>query len=144
MTAKLFAALAAFSIGAFAQSVVEAKVPSKTDLPKIATERQLTELEVTKMQLASTKIELAAKKFDIAGYQKEIEPFQADQMAIARGACISVGVPADKVQTECAIQLGVGADGKPLIDQTSGKPVQARVWWSKPAPPAPAPSKESK
>lgn len=92
-----------------------------------ATERPLTETEVLKIQLVAAKIELLQKKYDVAGFQRETQPLSDQQAAIIQAACESVGVPKDKLQAECRVQIGFDQDGKQVMGP-DGKPVTPKVW----------------
>ncbi len=128
---KIVFLLAASAALMFAQ---DAKVDKASTLPSAApTERPLTETESLKLQLTMAQISLLNKKYDIEKYQAELKPLVEEQQAVALAACKSVGVPDDKVQTECALQTGIGQDGKPTMGQ-DGKSVQAKVWHAIPAP----------
>lgn len=131
------AALAALTL-----SAQDVKVDPKSITPTPPpTERQLTETETLKLQLAAAKIALLNKQFDIAGYNKELIPIQAEQNAIAMAACKSVGIPEELIkQGQCGLNLGIDNDAKPMLG-ADGKPVAARVWWNKPAPPVVAEKK---
>lgn len=127
----LFAASAVLMITAFAQ---DAKMsPTAPAGPTQATERALSENEVLKLQLSIANAQLLQDKYRIQEYQKEIQSISDEQEKIFFEACKSVGVPADKIKTECQVTTGMGPDGKPVMGQ-DGKPMQGKVWWNKPAP----------
>lgn len=112
-----------------------AKVETQKDTPQAApSERQLSETEALKLQLIAAKVQLLQDRYKIPAYNDELQPLSAEQLAIAKAVCASVGVPEDKINTECGLNLGIGADGKPLLD-ASGKPAPTRVWNAKPQPP---------
>lgn len=121
----LFAATAALMFGQ------EAKVAVPPSSIPTVTERALSELEVTKLQLSIAQIELLQKKYDIEKYQAELKPHLDAQQAIVGAACKSVGVAEDKITTDCGLSTGIGQDGKPAMG-ADGKPVQARVWHATP------------
>lgn len=122
------------ALSAMILTAQDAKVAPK-DTPKEApkSERNMTETESLKIQLAAAKIQLLREQFKIEDFNKQVEPLSSEQYAVVAAACKSVGVPEDKIQTECGVSTGVGPDGKPQMG-ADGKPVQARVWWNKPAP----------
>lgn len=95
------------------------------------TDRQLTEAETLKFQLLSAKLQLLADRYKIADYQQEAAPLNGEQQTLFASACTSVGVPADKVQAECALDVGLDQAGKPRLGPDQ-KPVQPHVWWVKP------------
>ena len=114
---------------AFCQDIKAVNVPGSSGAP---TERALTDLEVTKFQLAAAQLELAKAKYKIQEFNEEIQPAVQSQNAIARAACLSVGVPENKIlfgspENECGINTGFGPDGKPL-NGPDGKPTQPKVW----------------
>jgi|SRR5579864_911705 len=121
---RTVALLAAFSVVAFSQELKP--VPTVGSQPA-TTERALSESEVLKVQLATTELQLLQERYKIAEYQKEAQPIQEKQMAVLKAACLSVGVPETKMQTDCGISTGYGADGKPILG-ADGKQVPARVW----------------
>jgi hypothetical protein len=126
MKLLLIAALAALMN---AQAPVAAKPDPKAEAPK-PTERLLTESESLKIENAMLKVALAQKKFDIDGYQRTIAEPAAVQHAVFEAACLSVGIPRDKINTECTIQ-GFMADGSPASDD-KGQTMPRRVYWNKP------------
>lgn len=95
------------------------------------TDRQLTEAETLKFQLLSAKLQLLADRFKIAEYQQEAAPLNGEQQTLFASACASVGVPADKVTSECGVDMGLDQAGKPRLGPDQ-KPVQPHVWWVKP------------
>lgn len=113
----------------------DAKVASVPTAPTAApAERSLSESEVLKIRLSMAQVQLLQDKYKLQDYQKEVKPLLDEQESIVTTACLSVGIPADKVKTECAINTGVDGDGKPLMNP-DGKPVQGKVWWNRPAEP---------
>lgn len=104
----------------------DAKVAAAVEAPAVAVlpERPLTELEITKIQLADARIELLKKSYKIDEYSKEVQPLVSEKEAVLIAACVSIGIPAEKVRTECGANTGgAGPDGKP---------VAGRVWTIKP------------
>lgn len=114
----------------FSQETKPAPKPEKSP-----TERSLTKEEVWHLKDTIAEINLINTKYKMEDYHKELDPIVADQQATISAACESIGIPKDKVQSECGVNLGVGPDGKPL-NGPDGKPVTPRVSWNKPAPPA--------
>lgn len=119
----------------------DAKVIAQPSAPPAvaATERPLTETELLKIQLTLTRLQLLQDKFHMADFNKEAAVISADQQSIVESVCSSIGVPKDKIQSQCGLATGLDNDGKP-ITSADGKPVAARVWII-PAAPAPVPSK---
>jgi hypothetical protein len=112
----------------------EAKPTPKPE--KSPTERSLSKEEVWHLKDTIAEIALINTKYKMEDYHKELDPIVADQQATIAAACESIGIPKDKVQSECGVNLGLGPDGKPL-NAPDGKPVTPRVWWNKPAPATP-------
>ena len=133
-TLVVLASLAASTM--FAQ---DAKMVSKDAPPTVApADRPLTEAEVLKWQNAGLNITLLLKEYKIDDYLKAVEPHQRAKQELAEAACASIGVPKDKVQSECGFSDGTGPDGKPLMG-ADGKPTPAHVWRIV-ASPAPTPN----
>lgn len=112
----------------------EAKVAPSTATPALAAtppERGLSEAEVLRIRLSMARVQILQDRYKLSDYQKEVQPLLEEQESIVTQACLSVGIPADKVKTECSLSTGVDNEGKPLT-APDGKPVPARVWWSKP------------
>lgn len=121
---KVLVLLAAAAALIFAD---EKAAPKKEEEP---TERTLSEAESLKLQLLAAKIQILQDKYKIADYQKEMQPLADEQNALITQSCVSVGVPRDQVQTQCALNLEIGPDGKSL-NGPDGKPLPAKVWWNK-------------
>ncbi len=124
----IFAATAAMMFG---QDAKVDKAPSAIAKP---TERPLTETESLKLQLSIANLKLLNQEYRLEEYNTKAKPQMDIQQEIAVAACKSVGVPEDKITTECGIATGIGPDGKPAVD-ANGKPVQPRVWHVTQAPP---------
>lgn len=92
-----------------------------------STDRTLTAEESLKLQLTQARIQHLQDKYKIAEYQAEVQAVIAEQQSVFAAACKSVGIPEDKVATECRLNTGVDADGKPIAGP-DGKPVASRVW----------------
>lgn len=134
MRLMLIAALAATMYG---QEAAKVERPKDT-ATQVTTDRHLTETEVLKLKLTQAQIELLQKKYDIESYQKALKPLSDEQVAVAKSACLSVGVPESKIllgqnDNECGINIGTGPDGSPLLG-ADGKPQAPRVWWARPVP----------
>src|ERR1035438_6908738 len=119
----LIAALAAFALSAQTPStgakpevksaVAKVTPPAKPDA--LAPEHVFTEVESLKIQLAATQVALLNKKYNIETYQKEAQPFVMQQQGIFITACQQLGIPQTLMQTECGVESGVDADGKPKL-----------------------------
>ena len=134
----LIAALAALSLQA--QQQQEAKNDPPTTKPPEAQklqDRPLTPLEISDSKLLKKTVDLEQAR--IAESKRLITDAQNAYADMVERACISIGVAADKWQTECGFSNGLGQDDKQLIDQ-SGRAVPAHVWKLPPAPVA-APAK---
>ncbi len=125
----LGAALSAITFGQNAKAA-----PGDTPAPAQITDRQLTETEALKLQLIAAKVQLLQDKYKIQAYNEELQPLSAEQLSIAKAVCASVGVAEDKINSECGLNLGIGADGKALLG-ADGKPAPTRVWNAKPPVP---------
>lgn len=128
------------STGANSPNIANTKGDVKTEVAKVTQpaptalpELSFTEVQNLKIRLAQAKIALANKKFDIPAYQKEVKPLSEEQEAIYVEGCKALGIPDNLIRTECGVQPGIDGDGNPLI--ADGKPVTAKVWWIKAAPP---------
>lgn len=136
-----------------------AATPPAVTTPKVAkavpTERNLADLESLELQIESLRSQLLAARSDLLDAKYHIKPMPApgaetwqeestkllntqktsgDKLrALAGAMCKSVGVPEDKMNTECFIDLGMNNDGTPLLKD--GKPVAPTVKWVKPTPP---------
>lgn len=130
---KLFA-LAALAALSFGQDSKMVSPPAPLPPP---TERALSETEVLKLQNSLLQMQVLNKDYKIDEYNSKAKPIIDAQQAIAVAACKSVGVPEEKITTECGITTGIGQDGKPTMG-ADGKPVQPRVWWQKPESAKPA------
>lgn len=130
---KYFMLLAAMTALMNAQSVTTAAKVAPTESAPVAkpAERALTETESLKLQLSMANITLLQKKYNIEQYSKDLQPLVAEQEKVAMEACRSVGIPDEKVKTECGINTGIDQDGKPILG-ADGKPAQPRVWWNRP------------
>ena len=95
-------------------------------------ERAFNEVEILKLRLAAKDIQAAQTKHDIKGFQEEIQEPQATQAGIVIAACKELGIPQEKIQTECGYELGFDDKDKPIT--RDGKPVTPRVWKAIPAP----------
>jgi hypothetical protein len=113
----------------------ETKPSPKSD--KAPTERSLSKEEVWHLKDTIAEINLINQKYKIEEYHKELDPLVADQQATIQAACESIGIPKEKVQSECGVNLGLGPDGKPLNGPDGKTPVTPRVFWNKPAPVTP-------
>lgn len=139
----------------------DAKVSAPKDAPAsvaIPSERPLTDAEVKDFQLTMAQIalirqehdidgyqeflkmnlkddlaQLLRKRFDIAGFETEIKGPSDRQVKNAQTICKSVGIPDDKIQSECELQVGVYPDGRPELGPDK-KPIMPRVFWRKPIP----------
>ena len=138
---KLFL-IAALACVAYAQDAKFKGSPTRLEDAGKPTERTLTETEALKLQLIAAKLQLLQERYKIAEFQKDAQPLNAEQETVATAACQSLGIPAEKIRTECGIQTGLGQDGKPLTGP-DGKPVVAKVWWVKPAAPPVATEKKN-
>lgn len=120
--------IAVFAALTFGQ---DAKVASSPAPPAaVQSERPLTNEESLEVENAMVHISLLNKEYKIDDYQKELSPYASTQDKVLSAACLSVGVPQEKLRTECGI-AGFGPDGKQMTGQ-DGKPVPRRVWWNKP------------
>ncbi len=125
-TFRITILVAAFAAIAFSQ---EASKPAPTPVaaPVVAPERPLTELELEKIKRTTVQIQLLNATYKMDEYQKAVEPISAEQRAVVVAACKSIGIADDKIQTDCGVNIGMGADGKQLTNP-DGTPVKARVW----------------
>jgi hypothetical protein len=105
------------------------------------TERNLTEAEALKLQLLAARAQIIQDKYKIQQFQEEMKPITDEQSALAAGLCRSVGIPAELVQTQCSLNLGVDQNGRPIVG-ADGKPATPRVWWNRPAPAPVTPEKK--
>ncbi len=106
----------------------DAKVAPEAAKPlPVSADRALTKEESLALQLTQTRILRLQDKYKLAAYQEELQPIISDQQAVFMSACKSVGIAEDKVPTECRINTGVDAEGKPVVGP-DGKQVAARVW----------------
>ncbi len=122
----------AFTGLTFAQAPVTAKMDQKTlTAPTAPAERPLTKEESLGLQLTQTRIVRLQEHYKISEYQAAIQSIGAEGQAIFTNACRSIGIPEDKIATECQYNTGVDADGKPIMG-ADGKPLAARVWWEVP------------
>lgn len=113
---------------------VDAKLPLGTTTGQslsTPTERPLTETELLKIRATTAEIKLLRDEYKVDEFNQKVQPKSAEQLAVFTAACKSVGVPEDKIQTECGIATGFDQDGKPM-NGADGKPVQPKVWWAKP------------
>lgn len=120
---KLFL-LMTLTLAAMAQDAKVATGPTPVPVPA---ERALTSEESLKLQLSQSRILRLQDKYKIAEYQSEVTAIAAEQNAVWLAACKSIGIPDDKIQTECRINTGVDADGKPVLGPDN-KPLKPRVW----------------
>ena len=107
------------------------KAPESVKVP----DRPLTQLEVSETLLLAKTAELEGKKIEES--QAKIKEAQQKYAEIFTRACLSVGIAADKIQSECGFTTGVGQDDKPLVGQ-DGHAVAAHVWKLPPQPSPPA------
>lgn len=90
------------------------------------TERLFTDDEVMRIENTMLKIALAQKEFKIEEYKQRIAQPASVQISIITAACESVGVPKDKIQTECGTS-GFAEDGGPAKGP-DGKLIPRKVW----------------
>jgi len=103
------------------------------DSPAPPVDRLLTREEVLMIENSILRLALAQKNYKIEQYQAEVAHIVGEQESVIAAACKSVGVPADRLKSECGM-TGFGQDGRPVVGP-DGKPVSPRVWWAKPSPP---------
>ncbi len=145
MKLLLTAALAAFSLCAQVASK-----PEPISVSAVPSERDLTPSEIKDLTLANAQIEVLRARFKVDDLESKIKEFQAAigpiyaaQEALAKGFCLSVGVPEDKIKTGgCGLSVGVDAAGQALKGQ-DGKAIPSKVWAVKAQSPV-MPSAEKK
>lgn len=93
-------------------------------------ESLFTPEEGLKIENAILRISLANQQYKIDEYQKLIAPESAAQDEIISAKCMALGIPKDKVRTECGV-AGFGQDGKQPMGP-DGKPIPRKVYWAKP------------
>jgi hypothetical protein len=125
MKIALLAAMAAL-MNAQAPVAAKAEKPVETVAPKTPTEYVFSEDESLKLENAMLRVALLQKEYKIDEYSGKVAPLSSLQREIVAAACLKVGVPADKMQTECGF-AGFANDGSPVIG-SDGKPVPRRVW----------------
>lgn len=116
---------AALSAITFGQDAKIAATPSP--LPPPPTERPLTDVEILKIRATTAEIRNLQEEYKLEEFNQKVKPKSTEQMAVYQAACQSVGVPPDKMQTECGLATGFDQDGKQLTG-ADGKPVAPRVW----------------
>jgi hypothetical protein len=87
--------------------------------------------ELSALKLTSAQVQLLRKRFDIEEYERDIAGPSEKQMKMAQAACESIGIPKEKMQSDCVVTVGSYPDGKPILDAT-GQPIKPRVWSNKP------------
>lgn len=116
--------LMSLALAAMAQ---DAKVASSPTPIPATSERALAKEESLALQLSQVRVLRLQERYKIQEYQAELQPMANEQQAMWIAACKSIGIPDEKIQTECRINTGVDADGKP-VNGPDGKPVTPRVW----------------
>ena len=104
--------------------------------PATPKEAPLTKLEraiIDKTLAQGTALDL---QYKIEEYNKALAPIRAEQMSVIEGACKALGIPADKVQSECRVDLQWVDPATKTTDTPAGKVVGRVVW--QPAVQAPA------
>ena len=99
--------------------------------PKTA-ERELTNEESLRFQLMQSRVARLRDKYKISDYEAEAQQLLNEGRETFVLACKSIGIPDDKIESECMYTTGVDAEGK-VVQGPDGKPVKARVW-RQPAP----------
>ena len=122
------------AIAAFCLSAQDAKVSAPGALPQTKTDRPLRNEEILAAQLADTQVQLLQKQFNIADYLEKVKVPTDNYNAVKMAACKSVGVPEAEIAQWCGFITGLDQNGKPQLDP-SGKPIEAHVFYGKPAPP---------
>lgn len=130
----LVTAMAVLMISAHAQDAKVSTAVPVPNSPAVSSERPLSEVELLKLQLSMANVKLLQDKYKLAEYQREVQPEGDKQEKIVTEICLSIGVPADKIKTDCGLQTGLDAEGKPVLGQ-DGKPVPAKAWKVVAAPP---------
>lgn len=130
MKLMLLAALAAMTLSA--QNAKVAETAPSTPAATVPSQRALTEAEVLKVRLDMQKIKNLQDEFKIAEFNKKAQPISDDEQTVFIVACRSVGIPDDKIQSECALNTGYNPDDTPILDK-DGKAIQSFVKWNKPA-----------
>jgi hypothetical protein len=131
----IIAALTAFTL--------LATEPVKQEQPKVQ-DRPLTDAEALSTRLDNQKIQVEREKYHLDEFEKAIQEPQTHFSQVVIDACKSIGIPLEKVQTECGFQNGHDpATDKPLVGQ-DGKALAAHVWRILPTPPAATPAPAEK
>jgi hypothetical protein len=96
------------------------------EAPKQPEGRDLTKAEAADLQITILKLHILNDRYKLDEYQKEAGPISQKQQSLRDSLCKSIGVPADKVNTECGIQ-GFDSNGD-QINGADGKPVPQKVF----------------
>ena len=102
------------------------------------TERPLTKDEVLEFRSTMAEIKNLRTVYKISEFEDKVRPKVAEQQDAFTKACLSVGVPADKINptsgpSQCGLNTGLDEEGNPLKG-ADGKPIPAKVWYQAPPP----------
>lgn len=125
----LFIAAIAASSLMYGQKVDEPKpkTEAKAEAPKPeAKERMLTKEESAQLQISILKLHILNDKYKIEEYQSAIAPISQTQQSLRDSLCKSIGVPPDKIASECGI-AGFNNEGDQIMGN-DGRPIAQKVF----------------